>query len=411
MTPRQRVLAAIAHQEPDRVPIDQGSMRSASIMVIAYNRLKAYLGVQTAPPLIVDLVQQLAQPEPWYLDRFHVDATDLGHAFTDPAKYRPWRLPDGSPALVPEWFRPEPDNGGWLVRTPRGAVMGRMPASFVCFDQSFWPLAGPDGLDGFEPLEQNMDQVVWAGLPSPPFEEKLTDRRLEEIERGARRLRGCSDRAVAVSVGCNLLEWSQILFGMENTYLYMAGEKRKYLRFLDRLTEVHLEKLHRLLPRLRGLVDFVVAGDDLGMQSGPQMSRAMYRELFFPRHRRLYTAIRQLSGAHLMLHCCGGVEPLLGDLIEAGVEIFNPVQTSARHMEPERLKRQFGRDLTFWGGGVDTQWILPRGTPEQVREDVKRRIEVFAPGGGFVWAPVHNILADVPPQNVVAALEAAYEFG
>jgi uroporphyrinogen decarboxylase len=147
------------------------------------------------------------------------------------------------------------------------------------------------------------------------------------------------------------------------------------------------------------------------MQSGPQMSRATYRELFFPRHKRIYEFAKQQSGAHIFLHCCGGVYQLLPDLIEAGVEILNPVQTTARHMEPERLKREFGAHLTFWGGGCDTQKILPLGTPGEVREDVKRRMEIFMKGGGFVWAPIHNIMADIPPQNIVAALEAASEFG
>jgi uroporphyrinogen decarboxylase len=198
---------------------------------------------------------------------------------------------------------------------------------------------------------------------------------------------------------------------MENTYLYMAGEKRKFAYFLDRLTELHLETLHRVLPLLRGSVDVVVLGDDLGMQSGPQMSRSMYRELFFPRHQRIYRCAKELSGAAIFLHCCGGVYPLIGDLIEAGVEILNPVQTSAGGMDPARLKREFGRDITFWGGGCDTQKVLPCGTPEEVREDVRRRLDIFMPGGGFVFAPVHNIMADVPPENVVAMLDAAREFG
>jgi uroporphyrinogen decarboxylase len=172
-----------------------------------------------------------------------------------------------------------------------------------------------------------------------------------------------------------------------------------------------METLSRLLPRLRGSVDFVVVGDDLGMQTGPQLSPETYRELFLPRHKKIYSYARQLSGAHIFMHNCGGIYQLIGALIEAGVEVLNPVQTSARYMEPERLKREFGRDITFWGGGCDTQHVLAHGTPEQVREDVRRRLEVFMKGGGYVWNQVHNIMADVPPENVVAMLEAAYEFG
>jgi uroporphyrinogen decarboxylase len=191
----------------------------------------------------------------------------------------------------------------------------------------------------------------------------------------------------------------------------LAGEKRKFARVLDALTEVHLEFLSRLLPHVRGAVDILVMGDDLGMQRGPQISPDTYRELFLPRHKRIYSYAKQHSGAAIMLHSCGGLYPLIPSLIEAGVEILNPVQTSARNMEPERLKREFGADLTFWGGGCDTQGVLIRGAPDQVREDVRRRIEVFAPGGGFVWCQIHNILPDVPPENIVAMFEAAAEFG
>jgi uroporphyrinogen decarboxylase len=411
MTSRERVLAAIAHKEPDRVPIDQGSMRSTGIMAIAYNRLKTYLGISAGPTHLYDIVQQLAEPDPWYLDRFHVDAVDFGRAFRDLQEWRPWTLPDGSPVVAPAWFEPQPKDGGFVLRDAEGTIIAQMPPRALYFDQACWPLSGPDGLDNYEPLQAKMRKVNWSGVPVSPYEVPLTAERLDEIARVARHYYETTEYAISLSVGCNLLEWTQYLFGMENAYLYMAGEKTKLAGFLDRLVETHLETLERILPRVRGYVQILVLGDDLGMQTGPQMSRRMYRELFFPRHQLLCKRAKELSGAHIFLHCCGGIYPLIPDLIEAGVEILNPVQTSARDMEPERLKREFGRDLTFWGGGSDTQSILPNGTPEEVRDDVRRRIEIFAPGGGFVWTTVHNIMADVPAANAVAALDAAYEFG
>ena len=228
---------------------------------------------------------------------------------------------------------------------------------------------------------------------------------------GARETRERTPYALSLAIGCSLFEWSQFLFSMEQAYLHMAGDKEAFGHFLDRLTDQHLATLHRLLPPLHGLLDVVVVGDDLGMQKGPQISRRMYREQFFPRHKKLYETAKKLSGAHLFLHSCGGISELMPDLIEAGVEIFNPVQTSARGMEPERLKKEFGREVTFWGAGCDTHRILPYGTPQEVRDDVRRRIEILAPGGGFVWTQVHNIMADVPPENIVAMLEAAREYG
>jgi uroporphyrinogen decarboxylase len=411
MTSRERVLTAITHKEPDRVPIDHGSMRSTGLMAIAYNHLKAHLGVTGPPTFLYDLIQQLAQPDPWYLDRFHVDVIDLGRMLTGPREWKPWALPDGSAAMVPAWFRPEKNAEGLLVRDAAGIPIGKMPAGALFLDQCYWPLSGADGLDCYEPLAAKMSQVTWSAIPSSPWDQPLTDVRLEEIGRAARHAYETTDYAISLAVGCNLFEWSQFLFGMENLYVYLASEKRKLGCFLDRLTELHLETLARILPHVRGYVQILVVGDDLGMQSGPQMSRATYRELFLPRHKRIYRYAREHSGAHLFMHCCGGVYQLIPDLIEAGVEILNPVQTSARRMEPERLKREFGRDLTFWGGGCDTQGILATGTPQEVRDDVRRRLEIFMPGGGYVWNQVHNVMANVPPENLIAMLDAAYEFG
>jgi len=411
MNSRERVLTAIAHKEPDRVPIDQGSMRSSGIMAIAYNRLKRHLGIADPPTKVYDMIQQLAQPDGWYLERFHVDAVDLGRAFDSPELWQDWVLPDGSEALAPAWFRSERSNGDLLVRDSSGIVIGKMPEGALYIDQCYWPASGPDGLDNYEPLEEKMAQVTWAAIPTAPFHRPLSEEHLEEIAGRARRLREETEYAIVLQVGCNLFEWSQFLFGMENLYYYLVAEKKKLAKFLDRLTEHHLETLGRLLPRVRGLVDLVVMGDDLGMQSGPQLSPETYRELFLPRHKLIYDYARRLSGAHIFMHNCGGIYQLIPSLIEAGVEVLNPVQTSARYMEPERLKREFGGEITFWGGGCDTQHVLVRGTPAEVREDVRRRMEIFMKGGGFVFTQVHNILADVPPENVIAMLEAAYEFG
>jgi uroporphyrinogen decarboxylase len=154
-------------------------------------------------------------------------------------------------------------------------------------------------------------------------------------------------------------------------------------------------------------IDIIKFGDDLGMQSGPQVSPKMYREFFKPRHKLMWTRAKQLANVKVMLHCCGGVRELLPDLIDAGLEAINPVQISCAGMDAAGLKAEFGKDMVFWGGGCDTQAILPNASPVEVRRHVKEQVRTLSPGGGFVFQQVHNILANVPPQNVVAMFEAA----
>ncbi len=178
-------------------------------------------------------------------------------------------------------------------------------------------------------------------------------------------------------------------------------------RFLDKLVEFHLANLEKFLGAVGPCIDVILFGDDLGMQNGPQISPAMYREYFKPRHTMMWKRTKELADVKVMLHCCGGVRELLPDLIDAGLDAINPVQITCRGMEAEGLKRDFGKDITFWGGGCDTQHILPNGAPKEVSEHVKRQVAILKPGGGFVFQQVHNILSNVLPENIVAMYEAA----
>jgi len=226
------------------------------------------------------------------------------------------------------------------------------------------------------------------------------------LSEGSRRLRAQTDRAIIGLFGGNLLEMGQFFYRNDNFFMLLAGQPERAHRFLDRLVEIHLQNLERFLGAVGPDIDIVLFGDDLGMQRGPQISPKMYREFFQPREKLLWARARKLAPhIKIMLHCCGGVRELLPDLVEAGLDAINPVQITCSGMEPVGLKRDFGADLTFWGGGCDTRQLLMKGTPAQVCEHVKRMMDIWRPGGGYVFQQVHNIMADIPPANLVAMFD------
>lgn len=403
MTSRERILTALNHREPDRVPIDLGSYRSSGIAAIAYPKLRAALGLEPKPVYVYDPVQQLAIVHDDVLDRVGADAVELGRGFCQEEKWwADWTLPDGTACRMPVWAVPERSGEEWIYRAPAGHVMARMPVGSVHFDQCWWPFA--DGPEDLGRIEELYAQHMWTSLASPPGPSVSSG---EELAEGARRLRDSTGRAIVGLFGGNLLEMGQFYYRMDGFLMLLGSEPERAHRFLDALMEIHLRNLEKFLAAVGPFIDVINFGDDLGSQNGPQISPRMYREFFKPRHTLLWQRARQLApNVKVMLHCCGGVRPLLPDLIDAGLDIINPVQVSCRGMEASGLKRDFGKDLVFWGGGCDTQKILPYGTPDEVRAHVRRQVEAMAPGGGFVFQQVHNILSNVPVENIVAMYEA-----
>jgi len=405
-TSRERVMAAVNHREPDRVPIDLGGHRSSGIMAIAYNKLKQHLGVESGDIYVYDFVQQLAIVEPEVLDHFGVDVVEMGRGFAlQPKDWRDWVLPDGTPCKIPVFIEPVRVGGGWHIYHQDGTLIAVQKEGCLYFEQTCWPLADRPS-DTFDDLTVAGEKVMWVSLGSPPAPIGFDQEGLVQLAQGAKGLRESTERAIIGLFGGNLLEFGQFLFGMANFYMLLAGERERAHRFLDKMVEMHLDNLEKFLTAVGPYIDIILFGDDLGMQTGPQISPRMYREFIQPRQKLMWGRAKELADAKVMLHCCGGVYPLLPGLIEAGLDIIQPVQTTCQDMEPERLKREFGSDLCFWGGGCDTQSVLPWGTPKEIAEDVRRRVEILAPGGGFVFQQIHNIMADVPPENVVAMLEA-----
>ena len=400
MNSRERVLTALRHQEPDRVPIDLGGMPSTGIMAVAYNRLKAYLGITDGETEVYDIAQQLAHPESPLLERFGVDVLPLPRASwgLDPTnpEWKPWTLPDGSPALVPSGFNPvRNERGDWLILDDEGRVTYRMPAGGLYFDQMYHPLAEATTVAGIEAFE----------LPDISGEE------LAWLRREARCLYEITDKAIMGEFGGSILEAAQSLRGWDRFMMDMALNPKLAQALTQKLADHYLVNLPRYLDAVGDYIQIIQMGDDLGTQRGPQMSPDMYRRIIKPCHQQVYEYVKTHSDLYIFLHSCGSIHRLISDFVEIGVDILNPVQISAAGMDPAWLKREFGQDVVFWGGGADTQHMLSNAAPEEVRQHVRELIEIFAPGGGYVFCQVHNIQADVPPENVVAMFGAALEFG
>jgi uroporphyrinogen decarboxylase len=405
---RERVLTSLAHRQPDRVPIDFGAHRSSGIAAIAYAKLRDHLGLPKRTVRVYDLPQQLAVIDGDVLDRFGVDTIELGRGFAlEDQHWADWTLPDGTPCQVPVWCRPEREGNRWVLRSPKtGIVVAEMPDASLYFEQTHFPFL--DGPPDHANLADHYSESMWTGVASPPGPLAAAPGALRA---GAERLRSSTGRAMVGLFGGNLLEMGTFMYRNDEFFMLLAGEPDDARDFLEKTTQTHLRNLEKFLGELAGQIDVILFGDDLGGQGGPLISPDMYRELFKPHHTTLFNRAKELApGIRVMLHCCGGVRQLLPDLIDAGLDAINPVQITCTGMEAAGLKRDFGMDLTFWGGGCDTRDILPHGTPETIRAHVLRQLEILAPGGGYVFQQVHNIMADVPPENIVAMFDAVREF-
>lgn len=411
MTSRERVLASVRHQQPDRVPVDLGGTPSSGISAIAYHNLKLHLGITQGHTRVYDVVQQLAQPEDTILDRFGVDVLDIGRAFnTHDEDWYDIRLPQGIDVQFPAWFHPvrQPD-GSWDAFAPDGVRIATMPVGATFFDQTYFPY-----LDGYpadyKNLPQEMPKIHWAGLVHSPWDHAGEPDFWQQLRARAIALRDSSDRALIIVAGCNLFEWGTFLRRIDNFLMDLILNPVEVERLLDALMEQHLATLEKVCEAVGDVADILRFGDDLGMDTGPFMAPDIYRKLFKPRHTILCSYVHSHSQMHTFLHSCGSIYRLLPDLIEAGYDIINPVQIGTRDMVAEQLKKEFGRDITFWGGGADTRHVLNHGSPAEVKDHVKSLLDIWMPGGGYVFNTVHNILPDVPPENIVAMYEAIDEF-
>jgi uroporphyrinogen decarboxylase len=393
MNHRERVIAAIRHQEPDRLPIDLGAMRSTGIMAMTYARLKEQLGIAEGDVYVFDTGQQLAFVEEPVRQRFGLDVVILDRGLL--AGWRDYTLPDGTLAKICATFRTEPDGeGGEYALDESGRRVAHRPASSYYFDGIYRPLADATS-------EADLDQFDWP---------VATDEALTELQNEARRLFEETDYAILGSFGGAFLEGGQGLRGWAEFMMDLAGNRPFAEALLDRLLDTYLRNVELYLEAVGDYIQVIQMGGDLGTQSGPQIRPQMYYDIIQPRQKALWGRIHELKpDVAVFIHCCGSIYDLIPGFIDAGLDILNPVQISAKGMDPERLKREFGDELCFWGGGCDTQQVLPFATPEEVYEHTRRNVEIFKPGGGFVFCQVHNIQANVPPENIVAMVEAVHD--
>ena len=400
MTPRERIIAATNHRPTDILPIDFGAMRSTGISIVAYDKLKRYLGFTEGIPKIYDVYQQLAEPEPAVAARMGGDVVQVHRlcpSFGLPIKeWKTVTIPQGVTCRVPAGYSPEPaEGGGWILRDAAGVPFARMPATGLYFDTLTAPLAEAE----------TIADVDAAAFPT------VTDEELDFLEEEARTLYETTDKALLFAFGGNILEAGESWFGFEKFFEFLLTEPELVHHFLEKLTAMYMTDLEKILGRIGKYIQVIQFGDDLGTQEAPLISLKTYREMIKPYQQRQYQYVRQqYPEVKVFLHSCGAIFPLIPDLIDAGVEILNPVQISAAGMEPRALKESFGKDIVFWGGGANMQGTVLNGSVEDIRREVRELIGIFSEGSGFVFNQVHNIQANVPPEKILAIYDTALAF-
>ncbi len=380
MKSRERVMRALNHQEPDRIPIDLGATIVSSITRETYIRLKQDLGMPLEEIKMLDFVQQLPYVDETLLNRFDVD-------------FRMVQLPAATAPGLKVF-----EEGNYYAFIDRWGSKLHMPKEGgLYFDWVDFPIK--------EPTMAALDAYTWP-RPDPP---ELIDRLAEE----ARNLYENTDYALVGSavIGGGIFEQPARTMGLQSFMMALVSEPQFADRLMDQITDIYIESCNNYLDKVGKYLQVFTFWDDLAGQNGWLIRPELYRRMIKPKQRRLVEAIKKKTDAKLFYHSCGATRGLIPDLIELGFDILNPVQVSAKGMDTARLKQDFGRDIVFWGGAVDTQNVLPFGSTKQVADEVWRRIDDLAPGGGFVFAPIHNIQAYVPTDNIVTMYDTALKYG
>ena len=407
MNSSERIRAAVMHRQPDRVPVDFGSGSSTDISAWSYDRLVKASGIQDKRNRVYDPIQMLSMPSMELMERFGVDALNAGRNYS--TDWKPFVTPDGLEVEVPGYFQTETEeNGDVYALNRQGVRVAKMPVGANFFDQVTFPYDQGYPED-FSHMQEDLQLSMWHACQRDPYQfsgqpgfwKKIREQILAMKQAGY---------ATVVAAGCNYFETGFMTRRYDNILVDLMIDKAEVRRYFDALEERFFASLEVICREVGDVVDVVRLADDMGTGQGSMFSKDLYMEMIQPYHKRVNEYIHSHSNMMTFLHSCGSVYELLPGIIDAGYDILNPVQINAKDMQPEKLKREFGRDICFWGGGCDTTEVLPYATPAQVREHVLHNMEVFSKDGGFVFATVHNILSDVPAENILAMFDAVKEF-
>jgi hypothetical protein len=419
MTSRERVNQSLNHQEPDHIAVDLGASAVTGMHVNTVYGLRQALKLDPpgTPVKVIEPYQVLGEIGPDLMDILGIDVVGLGKPQNlfgyKNEGWKPWTTPQGVPALVPEAFNTDPEPNGEILMYPEGdktaPPSGRMPRDGFYFDTIIRQ----------EPIDDeklNVDDNLEEFTP-------IKDEDLAYLASEAERLYTQTDKAILANFGgtafgdialvpAPFLKRPRGIRDVAEWYMSTVSRRDYVYEVFERQCAIGIANLERIFKVVGNRASAVfVTGTDFGTQSGPFISPKAYRSLFMPFHKQVNDWIHTRTTWKSFIHSCGSVRALIPDFIEAGFDILNPVQCSAARMAPDELKREFGRDITFWGGSVDTQRTLPFGSPDEVRHEVRERIRIFGPGGGFVFNPIHNVQAQTPVENVLAMFETVRDCG
>lgn len=400
MNSREKVKKLFNRETTDGIAIDFGGMSSSGISAVAYAKLVEALGLPRRMIKINDIFQQTAQPDLDVIEALggdFVQALPMRLRFGISSKqWKEWTMTDGTPCLVPSEFNPVTDEKGNKIIIAYGVPYACMPDRGFYYDQTAHLLEDAEEISDLD------------GFPFPVMEED----EIEFIKIEVEELYENTDKAIVFRLGGSIFEQGQRDFNYENFYCNLLINKELMHMYFRRLTNAYLANLKRLLPVIGDKIQVVQFFDDLGAQTGLQISVNTYREMIMPYHKEMYAYIHKTCPeVKVLLHCCGGIFDLIPSLTEAGVDLLNPVQVSAAGMEPQKLKNAYGDKMIFWGGGADMQdFVQKTDDLDEIRKHVDGLIQTFSQGGGFVFTQIHNIQYDVPPEKVIAIYETAKKY-